>query len=84
MRQTRTMAASAAMVYDTEAGSCPEAALAMNSPAATRTSSAVTASQKGWLAARRLDAGRATGGADVDWPQRKQTIALSEISVPQC
>ena len=78
------MAASAATVYDTAAGTWPDAALAMNNPPATSTSNAVTASQTGWLPARRPAAGRAGTGADVGWPQRKQTIALSEISVPQC
>jgi hypothetical protein len=56
----------------------------MYSPPATSTSSAVTASHSGCAAARRRESGRAADGADVDWPQRKQTIALSEISVPQC
>ena len=78
------MAASAATVYDTEAGNWPEAALAMNSPPATSTRSAVMASHIGCPPARRPGAGRAEGGADVDWPHRKQTMALSEISVPQC
>jgi hypothetical protein len=84
MRQTRTTAASAATVYDTGAGTWPDAALAMNRPPATSTSSAVSASQSGWDAGRRAGAGRSRAGADVDSPQRKQTIALSEISVPQC
>ena len=84
MRQTSTTAARAATVYDTEAGSWPDAALAMYSPPATSTSSAVAATHSGCAAARRREAGSAPDGADVDWPQRKQTIALSEISVWQC
>ena len=43
----------------------------------------MTASQSGCVPARRPGTGRAGAGADVDRPQRKQTIALSEISVPQ-
>jgi len=84
MRQTSTTAASAATVYETEGGSWPDAALAMKSPAAARTSSAVTASHSGLDPARRVPAGGVPDGGDVDRPQRKQTIALSEISVPQC
>jgi type IV secretory pathway TrbL component len=84
MRQTSTTAASAATLYDTDAGTWPDAALAMKRPAATSASSAVSASHAGCEPVRRPGAGLAPAGADVGWPQRKQTIALSEISVPQC
>ena len=76
------MAASPATAYDTYDGNWPAAALAMYNPPATRTSSAVRASHRGWLLLPRGGGSPAAGA--VARPHRKHTMALSDISVPHC
>jgi hypothetical protein len=70
-------------VYETAGGTWPVAARAMNSPARTNTTSPATATHIGRAAGGRADRPAAAGSA-VEWPHLKQTIALDEISVPQC
>jgi hypothetical protein len=70
-------------VYETAGGTWPVAARAMNSPATTSTTRPATATHIGRAAAGRAG-GPAAAGSAVEWPHLKQTIALAEISVPQC